>query len=146
MHTTFETSEQDIWQNPEVRQAMELDPEEVYAEGYAAWQEGDYGSALIKFSWLVMTQPWCWRSHIALAGALMMQKEYLMAINHYGYALMLDACHPEPVYQIAVCLKAIGQLSEARIALQTALQMSYDDPSYSDVRANVERLLSQLLV
>ena len=137
--------EQKIWKYPIIKQAMELSPEEVYARGYAAWQEQDYDRALVDFSWLVMTQPWSWRAHIALAGALMMQKEYVLAMNYYGYALMLDACHPEPMYQIAVCLKALGELSEARVALQSALTMSYEDPSYSTVRANAEQMLSQLL-
>ena len=137
--------EQKLWQDPIIKQALELSPEEVYARGYAAWQEQDYDRALVDFSWLVMTQPWSWRAHIALAGALMMQKEYVLAMNYYGYALMLDACHPEPMYQIAVCLKALGELSEARDALQSALTMSYEDPSYSTVRANAEQMLSQLL-
>jgi Flp pilus assembly protein TadD len=75
----------------------------------------------------------------------MMQKEYAMAITSYGYALMLDASHPEPVYQIGVCLKAMGELSLAREALQTALTMSYADPLYSNVRTNAELMLSQLL-
>lgn len=137
--------EQTLWHDPEIKKALKLSPDEVYARGYAAWQQRDYDSALVDFSWMVMTQPWSWRAHIALAGVLMMQKEYVLAMNYYGYALMLDACHPEPVYQIAVCLKAMGELSEARVALQTALTMSYEDPSYSAVRANAEQMLSQLL-
>lgn len=134
-----------LWNDPVIKKALELSPDEVYARGYAAWQQQDYDCALVDFSWLVMTQPWSWRAHIALAGVLMMQKEYVPAMNHYRYALMLDACHPEPVYQIAVCLKATGEISEARVALQTALTMSYEDPSYSSVRANAEQMLSQLL-
>lgn len=145
MHSSSHKHGQDIWQDPIIKQAMALDPEEVYAHGYAAWQDGAYDQAMIDFSWLVMSQPWSWRAHVALAGSLMMQKEYAMAMNYYGYALMLDACHPEPVYQMGVCLKAMGEISAAREALQTALTMSYDDPSYSDVRANAELMLSQLL-
>lgn len=137
--------EQKLWQDPVIKKALEFSPDEVYARGYAAWEERDYDRALVDFSWLVMTQPWCWRAHIALAGVLMMQKEYIQAINYYCYALMLDAAHPEPVYQIAVCLKALGEFSEARVALQTALTMSYEDPSYATVRANAEQMLSQLL-
>ena len=145
MHTTSHEHEQSFCQSPVVNEAMALDPEEVYAQGYAAWQKGRYDSALIDFSWLVMSQPWSWRAHVALAGVRMMQKEYAMAITSYGYALMLDASHPEPVYQIGVCLKAMGELSLAREALQTALTMSYADPLYSNVRTNAELMLSQLL-
>ncbi|CNJ53871.1 SycD/LcrH family type III secretion system chaperone [Yersinia aldovae] len=145
MKTTSNEHEQHCYQSAVVKEAMALDPETVYAQGYAAWQEGRYDRALIDFGWLVMSQPWSWRAHVALAGALMMQKEYAMAMNYYGYALMLDACHPEPVYQMGVCLNALGERSLAREALQTALTMSYDDPLYSSVRANVELMLSQLL-
>ncbi|WP_279205463.1 SycD/LcrH family type III secretion system chaperone [Obesumbacterium proteus] len=145
MHSTSHENHQDIWQDPIIKQALALDPEEVYAQGYAAWQEGQYDQALVNFSWLVISQPWSWRAHVALAGALMMHKEYAMAMNYYGYALMLDACHPEPVYQIGVCLQAMGERSAAREAMQTALTMSYDDPSYSGVRAHAELMLTQLL-
>ncbi|WP_145558798.1 SycD/LcrH family type III secretion system chaperone [Yersinia mollaretii] len=146
MHSTSHKHSQSIWQDPIIKQAMALEPEEVYAHGYAAWQEGLYDQALIDFSWLVMSQPWSWRAHVALAGALMMQKEYAMSMNYYGYALMLDACHPEPVYQIGVCLAAMGEISAAREVLQTALTMSYDDPSYSGVRTNTDLMLSQLII
>lgn len=75
---------------------------------------GDYSRAVIDFSWLVMAQPWSWRAHIALAGTWMMLKEYTTAINFYGHALMLDASHPEPVYQTGVCLKMMGEPGLAR--------------------------------
>ncbi|ECX2002007.1 SycD/LcrH family type III secretion system chaperone [Citrobacter braakii] len=138
--------EQMLWHDPVLKKTLELSPDEVYARGYAAWQQRDYDRALVDFSWMVMTQPWSWRAHVALAGVYMMQKEFVLAINYYGYALMLNPCNPESVYQMAVCLKEIGELSEARVALQTALTMSYEDPSYSTVRANAEQMLSQLLV
>lgn len=140
-----QTLEQKLFHDPLIEKALKLSPDEVYARGYASWLQRDYDRALVDFSWVVMTQPWSWCAHIALAGVLMMRKEYVLAMNYYGYALILDACHPEPVYQIAVCLKAIGEISEARVALQTALTMSYEDPSYSTVRANAEQMLSQLL-
>ncbi|EAQ8351427.1 CesD/SycD/LcrH family type III secretion system chaperone, partial [Salmonella enterica subsp. enterica serovar Kentucky] len=103
-----------------LKQLLSVDPESVYASGYASWQEGDYSRAVIDFSWLVMAQPWSWRAHIALAGTWMMLKEYTTAINFYGHALMLDASHPEPVYQTGVCLKMMGEPGLAREAFQTA--------------------------
>lgn len=138
--------EQMLKHDPVIKKTLELSPDEVYARGYAAWQQQDYDRARVDFSWMVMTQPWCWHAHIALAGVLMMQKEFVLAINYYGYALMLNPCNPESVYQMAVCLKEMGEFSEARVALQTTLTMSYEDPSYSTVRANAEQMLSQLLV
>lgn len=60
-----------------LEQLLSVDPETVYARGYASWQEGDYSRAVIDFSWLVMAQPWSWRAHIALAGAWMMLKRIL---------------------------------------------------------------------
>ncbi|MGL5699438.1 MAG: SycD/LcrH family type III secretion system chaperone [Kluyvera sp.] len=137
--------EQQLRQDPVIKKALELSPDEVYARGYEAWQQQDYDSALVDFGWLVMNEPWSWRAHVAFAGAMMMKQEYQQAISYYGYALMLDVCDPEPMYQIAVCLNALGDCSAAREALQIALTMSYDDPSYSTVRVNAEKMLSQLL-
>lgn len=74
MKTTSNEHEQHCYQSAVVKEAMALDPETVYAQGYAAWQEGRYDRALIDFGWLVMSQPWSWRAHVALAGALMMTK------------------------------------------------------------------------
>lgn len=35
-----------------LKQLLSVDPETVYASGYASWQEGDYSRAVIDFSWL----------------------------------------------------------------------------------------------
>lgn len=120
--------------------------EQRFACGYQALHSGHYERALIDFSWLVMLQPWNWRAHVALAGTLMMTKEYQGAMNFYGYALMLDGGHPEPVYQMGVCLQAMGRLADARMALHSAISMSDGKPHYSAVRANAHSLLNQLLV
>lgn len=106
---------------------------------------GDYSRAVIDFSWLVMAQPWSWRAHIALAGAWMMLKEYSTAINFYGHALMLDASHPEPVYQTGVCLKMMGEPGLAREAFQTAIKMSYADASWSEIRQNAQIMFDTLI-
>lgn len=65
----------------------------------------------------------------------MKTKEYQGAMNFYGYALMLDGDHPEPMYQMAVCLQAMGWLADARMALQSAISMSEARPCYSAIRA-----------
>ncbi|EDZ9581538.1 TPA: SycD/LcrH family type III secretion system chaperone SscB, partial [Salmonella enterica subsp. enterica serovar Kentucky] len=33
-----------------LKQLLSVDPESVYASGYASWQEGDYSRAVIDFS------------------------------------------------------------------------------------------------
>ncbi|BAE74566.1 type III secretion chaperone [Sodalis glossinidius str. 'morsitans'] len=129
-----------------IEPALTADNEQRFARGYQAFYSERYDSALIDFSWLVMSQPWSWRAHVALAGTLMMTREYQGAMNFYGYALMLDGGHPEPVYQMGVCLQAMGRLADARMALHSAISMSDDKPHYSAVRANAHSLLNQLLV
>lgn len=41
--------EQTLWHDPVIKKALELSPDEVYARGYAAWQQRDYDSALVDF-------------------------------------------------------------------------------------------------
>lgn len=73
-----------------------------------------------------------------------MLKEYTTAINFYGHALMLDASHPEPVYQTGVCLKMMGNPGW-REAFQTAIKMSYADASWSEIRQNAQIMVDTLI-
>ncbi len=91
-----------------LKQLLSVDPETVYASGYASW-------------------------------------EYTPAINFYGHALMLDASHPEPVYQTGVCLKMMGEPGLAREAFQTAIKMSYADASWSEIRQNAQIMVDTLI-
>lgn len=121
------------------------DPVDVYTRGYEAWQQEDYPRALLNFIGLVMLQPTNWHVYVALAGALRMIAEYKLAIDFYAYALCLDVQNPEPTYQIAICLYALGCIDEAREALQSAIDMSYFDPNYSQIRANAESMLLDIV-
>ncbi|AWK13987.1 tetratricopeptide repeat protein [Candidatus Fukatsuia symbiotica] len=121
-----------------------LDAKQLYARGYQAWQEENYAAALVDFSWLALNYPYERRFHLAMAGALQMEKEYIAALACYHYAQTLEPCDPEPIYQMAICLQKLGEGTDAREALQTAIEMSYCDPAYAVTREKANRLLAEI--
>jgi Flp pilus assembly protein TadD len=82
--------------------------------------------------------------HLALAGAMQMQQEYALALSCYACALLLVAKDPEPVYQMAMCLHALGKDADAREALQTAIEMSYLDSAFSPIAEKARQLLNKI--
>ena len=75
---------------------------------------------------------------------MQMQQEYALALSAYAAALLLDANDPEPVYQMAVCLRALDKGADAREALQTAIEMSYLNPEYVSTATKANRLLNEI--
>ncbi|QDW35638.1 tetratricopeptide repeat protein [Yersinia sp. KBS0713] len=116
----------------------------IYTRGYQAWLADDYIAAIEDFSWLTLHCPLEPRFHLALAGALQMQQEYVLALSAYTCALLLAAADPDPVYQMAICLQALGKGADAREALQTAIEMSYLNPEYAPTAEKALRLLNRI--
>ncbi|AWK13989.1 SycD/LcrH family type III secretion system chaperone [Candidatus Fukatsuia symbiotica] len=121
-----------------------LDAEQLYARGYEAWQKKDYVAALTDFTWLTQHYPGERRFHLAMAGALQMQGEYLKALTCYDHAQALDICDPAPLCEMAVCLQALGRKADAREVLQTVIEISYVDPAYTTIREKANRLLAKI--
>lgn len=124
-----------------------VSPQEVqarYARGYQAWLADNYIAATEDFSWLTLYCPLEPQFHLALAGAMQMQQEFTLALSAYACALLLEAQDPEPVYQMAVCLQAMGNGADAREALQTAIEMSYLNPEYALTAEKSNQLLNSI--
>lgn len=73
-----------------------------------------------------------------------MQQEFTLALSAYACALLIEAQDPEPVYQMAVCLQAMGKGADAREALQTAIEMSYLNPEYAPTAEKANQLLNSI--
>ncbi|WP_145555854.1 tetratricopeptide repeat protein [Yersinia canariae] len=126
---------------------QDINPQEVeerYSRGYQAWLENNYSAAMADFSWLTLHCPLEPQFHLALAGALQKQQEFTLALGAYACALLLEAKDPQPVYQMAVCLHALGKGADAREALQTVIEMSYMCPEYAPVAEKANLLLGKV--
>ncbi|HDM8437638.1 CesD/SycD/LcrH family type III secretion system chaperone [Yersinia enterocolitica] len=124
-----------------------IDPQEVYTRyerGYQAWLADNYIVAAEEFSWLTLHCPLEPLFHLALAGVMQMRQEFTLALSAYACALLLEAQDPEPVYQMAVCLQAMGNGADAREALQTAIEMSYFNPEYAPTAEKANQLLHSI--
>ncbi|WP_145514377.1 SycD/LcrH family type III secretion system chaperone [Yersinia massiliensis] len=132
----------------EMMQTLQVvSPEETqtrYKRGYQAWLANDYNAALDDFSWLTLHHPREPQFHLALAGALQMQQEYTLALSAYACVLMLEVKDPTPVYQMAMCLQALGKGADAREALQTVIEMSYQNPEYCSIAEKASLLLNEI--
>ncbi|MDN0125109.1 SycD/LcrH family type III secretion system chaperone [Yersinia aleksiciae] len=124
--------------------ASQQEVQRIYARGYQAWLADDYVAAMADFSWLTIHCPLEFRFHLALAGAMQMQQEYVLALSAYACALLLEGKDPAPVYQMAICLQALGKGADAREALQTAIEMSYLSPEYAPIAEKASLLLNQI--
>ncbi|AIN20010.1 TPR repeat family protein [Yersinia rochesterensis] len=127
--------------------SQDVSPQEVhtrYERGYQAWLVDNYIAAIEEFSWLTLHCPLEPQFHLALAGAMQMQQEFTLALSAYACALLLEAQDPEPVYQMAVCLQAMGNGADAREALQTAIEMSYLNSEYAPTAEKANQLLNSI--
>ncbi len=81
---------------------------------------------------------------LALAHGLHHLGQYAGASRFYLIALVLDATDAQCIYRIGECLGALGCLDEARDAFESAIQLSWIDPAYSDVREHARHRLDEL--
>jgi tetratricopeptide (TPR) repeat protein len=81
---------------------------------------------------------------LALAQGLHHLGQYAGASRFYLIALVLDATDAQCIYRIGECLGALGYLSEARDAFESAIQLSWIDPGYAAVRDHARQRLDEL--
>lgn len=101
----------------------------------SAMDAGDYQAALEPGWLLAYADPWN-RDH-AMAFALCLQHvgDWASACRFYSIALMLDATDAYCAFRIGECLAALGELADARAAFESAVELSWADEAFSEVRA-----------
>ncbi len=129
---------------PQCERVSQQEIQARYEQGYQAWLADNYITAVEDFSWLTLHRPLEPHFHLALAGALQMQQEFILALSAYASALLLEAKSPGPVYQMAVCLHAIKRDADAREALQMVIEMSYMRPEYAPMAEKANILLGKV--
>ena len=95
--------------------------EVLYAAAYNAFKQAKYPEAMQAFSFLLLADHLDRRYHSGLAACLRMQKQHAQALKFYTAASMLDRTDPEPVIRMAECHLALGDLEQARAALNSGL-------------------------
>jgi len=103
-----------------VREAKGIRDEEleaIYAMGVDYYKAGNYADARKIFRFLVLMQHTSSRFWTALGSVEQATKKYENAIRAYQVASFFDLHNPRPMYNAAVCFKATGDLTNARLAL-----------------------------
>lgn len=95
--------------------------EVIYAAAYNAFKQAKYPEAMQAFSLLMTADHLDRRYHSGFAACLRMQKKHAEALKYYGVASILDLTDPEPVIRMAECHLALGDLEQARTALNYGL-------------------------
>ncbi|MFD0668065.1 BTAD domain-containing putative transcriptional regulator [Ramlibacter sp. MAHUQ-53] len=117
---------------------------QVHAQACADLEAGRYHEAVDRGAWLVEQDPWDRRHHLVLAAALQHLGQWEAAGRFYVQALLMQATDAHCAYRAGECLGAMASFEEAREAFETAIQLSWLDPAYEEVRAAAQRRLDQI--
>lgn len=121
--------------------------ETIYAHGYDAWQAGDMAEAANSFDFLTRYQPAEYRYRFAYACALQQQGKLHGALESFGMAAALGQSEPVAVFHCAQCHKALGEIEQARSALNQVLILCHVESGIAErdaLRERAEQLLRHL--
>jgi type III secretion system low calcium response chaperone LcrH/SycD len=125
----------------DLRGLTEAEYEAAYYVGSTLYERGQFEEAGQVFAFLVMNNPYDRRFSQALGSALQMRQQYAEAIGYYMAATLMDASDPVPVFHIAECMAAQGQLDNARDALGFVVRLC-KTPAQAELRARAEAMLA----
>lgn len=115
----------------------EQDYEALYALGHGYYRQARYADALKAFAFLVMLQPMERKFLLAQASCLQMLDRFKEAINVYSMASFLDLNDPQPYFQTAECLLALGRKEPAAEALRRVIKhCNSEDQSATKAQAS----------
>ncbi len=117
---------------------------QIHAQACANLEAGRYFEAADCGAWLVEEDPWEREHHLVLATALQHLGQWEAAARSFVQALLMKATDAHCAYRAGECLGAMGEFDDAREALETAIQLSWLDPVYEDVREAAQRRLDQI--
>ncbi|MDG2846100.1 SycD/LcrH family type III secretion system chaperone VcrH [Vibrio parahaemolyticus] len=107
--------------------------EHIYAVGYNFFQSGKIEQAAKVFQLLSMLDHYQARFFIGLGAARQELGEYLLAIDAYSYAALVDINDPRPPFHSAECHLKLEQLTEAESGFYSAKEMSAGKSQYADL-------------
>lgn len=119
--------------------------EAVYALAYADIQAGRFEEAIDRCGMLAQHDPGDRRFLVAFALCLQHLEQFESAARFYGEALLLDATDALCAFRIGECLGALGELTDAREALEMAVKLSWLDTRHAEVREYAQQRLDELV-
>lgn len=96
--------------------------EAMYFIGHNLYGQSKFKEAATVFAFLAMNNPYDRRFAQALGSCKQMLGEYAQAITWYSASSILDMTDPVPTFHTAECLAAMGQLEDARDALDMVVK------------------------
>lgn len=102
------------------------DLDDLYAVGYAAWNDGDIDCAAYYFSYLSLLNPSDYRFIFAFACALKKKGEYHHALNLFQHAMSMLETTDSSALHIAVCFQHLGEINKAREVLNAFISRCFE--------------------
>jgi type III secretion system low calcium response chaperone LcrH/SycD len=106
----------------EVRGLTPQHYEAMYFIGHNLYGQSKFKEAATVFAFLAMNNPYDRRFAQALGSCKQMLGEFEQAITWYSAASVFDMTDPLPTFHTAECLAALGQLGDARDALDIVIK------------------------
>lgn len=108
--------------------------EKLYSIAYGKYQAGEYGQAAEMFTQLVLHDPHEVRFWNGLAGAKQMDHDFQGALRAWGVMSLLGNHPPEAHYHAAECCLSLGEIEEAKKALECAkLHLDENHPLFDRI-------------
>lgn len=115
-----------------------------YEQGLAALAQARYDEAADAFAEAAVARPQVSRYHFALGLCLQQLDGVSAALEQFATALALDATDAAAAFRLGECFHALGQLDDAREALQMAVQLCALPENDPTVRVMTEELLDRI--
>ena len=102
------------------------DIESLYTTGYNYYEAKQFDKALTTFQLLCLMDHVDKRFYMGLGASRQMLGQYKEALEAYGYVVMLDIDDPVPLYHLAECHLALGDLKRAVAAFESVIEFIED--------------------
>lgn len=128
----------------DLRGISDNEMETIYSIAFNFYSHGKFDRAKNIFAALTQLDTYKPKYWVGLGASRQMLKEYQPAIDAYGFATLMDAKDPKPVFYSSSCFLKLDKPNLAILALEAAIEISGTSPEHKDVRSQAENLLEGL--
>lgn len=127
-----ETFKQLLADFPKQPAFSEKDAKQFYALGFSLYGAGSFQESTQVFEVLCLRKPLEYPHWFGLASSFQETGRYEKALNAWAMAAILDRSSPHPHFHAAECCFSLGQIEEAKTALNAALARADGDSLLQD--------------